>query len=332
MKKSAFPLILTAVVLLAALFISNAEEKEAKQLDERDIEAWSRLLNFESDDQYKPFAGDERIGKVYLALPKEYVKPKQKRKLLIYTETKGYRHGSIDIGKKAFALMGAETGAFEAVVSNDLANFEKEQIQQFDAICFLNTTLEVFRPNAVKFALLSVEKKKEVLEREAKLQQNLLTFVKNGGGFVGIHSATDTFYKWPEYGEMLGGYFNGHPWNAGTQVSIKVDDSAKGNPIVASMKDGEPLNFKEEIYQFKEPYDSKTLDMLLRLDPEKSNMKVRGIKRDDQDFGVSWTKSYGTGRVFYCSLGHNEHIYWNPKVLSIYLNGIQWAMGDLELL
>jgi type 1 glutamine amidotransferase len=272
-----------------------------------------------------------KVEKVKEALPAEFQKPKSPRKLLVFSKTNGFRHKSIDIGKLALTLMGEETGTYEAVVSDDLANFEQAAISEFDAICFLNTTQEVFRPHPVRFALLSEEKKKEALSLEVELQQNLASFVKNGGGFVGIHAATDTFYQWPEYGKMIGGYFNGHPWNARTQVSIKLDDAAAGNPIVASMHDGESLNFKEEIYQLKEPYDSSKLDMLLRLDPELSDMKVRGIKRDDNDFGVSWTKSYGKGRVFYCSLGHNEHIYWNPKVLSIYLNGIQWAMGDLEL-
>jgi len=69
---------------------------------------------------------------------------------------------------------------------------------------------------------------------------------------------------------------------------------------------------------------------LLRLDTEKSNMNVKGIKRTDGDFGVAWIRPYGAGRVFYSSLGHNHHIYWNSKVLAHYLAGIQWALGDLD--
>ncbi|MFC4993751.1 ThuA domain-containing protein [Rubritalea tangerina] len=282
-----------------------------------------------SQNKEKGNVAPEKLERVAAALPQKAAEPKKKRKLLIYTETKGYRHQSIDIGKVAFEAMGKESGAYESVVSNDLGNFEAEAIQEFDAICFLNTTLEVFRPHPVKFKLLNKEEKDKALEKERRLQQNLLNYVKNGGGFIGIHAASDTFYQWAEFGEMLGGYFDGHPWNARTDVSIVLAKGAEGNPIVTSMKDGEALNFKEEIYQLKDPYDSSKLDMLLRLDTENSDMKVRGIKRTDNDFGVSWTKSYGKGRVFYCSLGHNEHIYWNPKVLSIYLNGIQWAMGDL---
>lgn len=269
--------------------------------------------------------------KVAEAIPeKALATPKKQRKMLVFSVTRGYRHGSIDIGNVAIKMLGEKTGAYEAVVSNDLANFEADKIKEYDAICFLNTTMEVFLPAKGQWDKMSDEEKKAATEKDARLKENLLNFVKSGGGFVGIHAASDTFYKWPEYGEMLGAYFNGHPWRHNTDVSIMVEKGKEKNPIVAGLN-GEPLNFKEEIYQFKDPYDSSKLNMLLRLDPEKSDKNVSGIKRDDKDFGVSWTKSYGKGRVFYCSLGHNDYIYYNPKVLGVYLAGIQWAFGDLEI-
>lgn len=129
---------------------------------------------------------------------------------------------------------------------------------------------------------------------------------------------------------MLGAYFDGHPWGANKNVSIKVEPGKEKHKL-AVMFEGKNVEFPEEIYQFKDPYDSKKYEMLLRLDPEKTDMKVGGIKRTDGDFGVAWTKNWGKGRVFYCSLGHNHEIYWHPKVLRHYLAGIQWAMGDLAL-
>lgn len=156
-----------------------------------------------------------------------------------------------------------------------------------------------------------------------------MNFVRSGKGFVGIHAATDTFYNWPEYGEMVNGYFDGHPWRANTPVHIKVEEGKSDHPLVA-MFEGEPLEFKEEIYQFKAPYDSSKVDMLLRLDPEKSG-KVKGLKRKDNDYGVAWVRHWGEGRVFYCSIGHNHDMFWHPKVLRHYLAGIQWALGDYEV-
>lgn len=271
----------------------------------------------------------ETEARIIAALPEKKAEPKQKRKLLVFSVTNGFRHGSIPTGQAALALLGEKTGAFEAVISDDLANFEKDKISQFDAICFLNTTMEVFKPHPNVWNTLNEEQKAEATARDARLKVNLLEFIRSGKGFVGIHAATDTFYEWAEYGEMIGGYFDGHPWGAGTPVSVAVEAGKKDHAIVAGLE-GEPLNFNEEIYQHKAPYDSKKVEMLLRLDVEKS-AKVGGLKRTDNDYGVSWIKPYGKGRVFYCSLGHNDHIYWNNKVLGVYLNGIQWALGDLEI-
>ncbi|MCH7225347.1 ThuA domain-containing protein [Haloferula sp. A504] len=254
------------------------------------------------------------LEKIVESLPaKPYAKPKQKRKLLVFSKTAGFRHKSIATGKVALEEMGEKTGAFEAVISDDLANFEPDKIGRFDAILFLSTTQNVFKG----------------AENEKALQESLMSFIRSGKGFIGIHAATDTFYNWPEYGEMINGYFDGHPWGAGTPVHIFVEPGKEEHPL-AAMFEGEPLEFKEEIYQLKDPYDSSKVDMLLRLDREKS-AEVKGIKRKDNDFGVAWARNWGEGRVFYCSLGHNHHIYWHPKVLRHYLAGIQWALGDYEV-
>lgn len=127
---------------------------------------------------------------------------------------------------------------------------------------------------------------------------------------------------------MMNGYFAGHPWNAGTNVHIYVEPGKEEHPLVA-MFGGEPVEFKEEIYQFKDPYDSSKVDMLLRLDPEKSDKK-KGARKDN-DYGVAWARNWEKGRVFYCSLGHNHDMYWHPKVMRHYLAGIQWALGDYEV-
>ena len=255
-------------------------------------------------------------------------KPEKARKLLVYSVTRGYRHGSIPTGKIAMRLLGEKTGAFEAVISDDLANFEPGKIDQFDAICFLNTTKDVFKPAKDEWNKMSSEQRKAAIVKERQLQKSFIGFLKSGKGFVGIHAATDTYYSWSEYGEMIGGYFNGHPWNAGTPVSVMVEKGQEKHACCAHLE-GKNLNFKEEIYQFKEPYDPKKLHMLLRLDPEQTDIS-KG-KRADKDYGVSWIKHHGKGRVFYSSLGHNDHIFTNPAVLQHYLKGIQWALGDLEV-
>lgn len=269
--------------------------------------------------------------KIASALPAEaYAKPEKTRKLLVFSKTNGFRHASIATGKIAFAEMGKKTGAFEAVISEDLADFEKDKLSTYDAVCFLSTTQNVFVPHPDELKKMSEAEKQAAFEKEKRLKENLMAFVKSGGGFVGIHAATDTCYEWAEYGKMINGHFDGHPWGADTQVSIRVEPGQEKHPLVA-MFDGKNVEFKEEIYQLKDPYDSKAVHMLLRLDTEKTDMTLNGIKRADKDFGVAWARHWEKGRVFYCSIGHNHDMYWHPTILRHYLAGIQWAIGDYKV-
>lgn len=258
-----------------------------------------------------------------------YAKPQHARKMLVFSATNGFRHASIATGKVALTELGKKTGAFETVISDDLANFEADKLAQFDAVCFLSTTMDVFLPAPAIRKNLSKEELEAAQVRERRIKDNLMAFVKSGKGFVGLHAATDTFYDWPEYGKMINGCFDGHPWTADVPVSIKVEPGQEKHPLVA-MFEGKNLEFKEEIYQFRDPYDSKAVHMLLRLDTEETDMTRAGIKRKDGDFGVAWARHWEKGRVFYCSIGHNHEMFWNPRVLRHYLAGIQWAMGDLD--
>jgi type 1 glutamine amidotransferase len=270
------------------------------------------------------------VEKITAAIPAEaYAKPAKPRKLLIFSRTGGFRHQSIATGKVALDEMGKKTGAYEAVISDELSNFEKDKIGQFDAICFLSTTQNPFAASKDKLKAMTPEEQESAKKYENGLRESLMAFVKGGGGFVGIHAATDTFYDWPEYGNMINGYFDGHPWGAGAQVNIYVEPGQEKHPL-AAMFNGQRLDFKEEIYQFKAPYDSSKVHMLLRLDPEKS-AQVKGMKRQDNDYGVAWARSWDKGRVFYCSIGHNHDMYWHPEVLRHYLAGIQWAIGDYKV-
>jgi type 1 glutamine amidotransferase len=286
------------------------------------------VMNLISAAEDAPAGAAEKIT---VALPDQpYAKPEKPRKLLVFSRTNGFRHQSIATGKIALAEMGRKTGAFETVITEELDEFEAGKIETYDAVCFLSTTLNVFAPRKEIFAAMTEDEKKAATEREARLKDNLMKFIKAGGGFVGIHSATDCCYEWEEYGKMINGFFDGHPWTADAMVSVKVEPGQEKHPLVA-MFGGENVEFKEEIYQLKDPYDSKSVHMLLRLDTEKTDMNRKGIKRTDGDFGIAWARHWEKGRVFYCSLGHNHEMFWHPKVVRHYLAGIQWAMGDYKV-
>lgn len=250
----------------------------------------------------------EELQKIKDALPKSAtVKPAKARKLLVFSLATGFKHESIPYGEKAFELMGQSTGAYQPILSKEMSVFEPANLKQFDAVLMNNTTGELFTTPS--------------------LQQSLVDFVKSGKGFAAIHSAADCCYTWPSYGDIIGGYFDGHPWNADSKVSIKIDDPK--HPVAKAFGDA-GFDITDEIYQFKDPYSRHKLRVLTSLDNEKTDMNRKGLKRADKDFAVSWVRKFGEGRVFYCSLGHNKHIFYDARVLQHYLDGIQFALGDLK--
>ncbi len=249
----------------------------------------------------------EGIQKIHQAVPDTApVVPKQPRKILVFTLCKGFKHSSIPYFTKAMEIMGQKTGAYQIIQSDDMAMFKPENLAQFDAVCFNNTTK---------------------LEFDTKLRKSLMDFVKGGKGIIGIHAATDNFYKWPEAAEMMGGLFNGHPWTARGTWAVKVDD--KEHPVTKMFTE-KGFKINDEIYRTKPVNLRKNCRVLLSLDlSDKATRTVRGVKPTDNDLPVSWVRSFGKGRVFYCGLGHNHHLFWNPAILQHYLAGIQFATGDL---
>ncbi|MFW6189764.1 MAG: ThuA domain-containing protein [Planctomycetota bacterium] len=149
-------------------------------------------------------------------------------------------------------------------------------------------------------------------------KQALLDFVRGGGGFVGIHNATDTFYEWPEYGEMLGGYFNGHPWTQ--DVVVNVEDTE--HPATCML--GESFGVYDEIYTFKN-WDRESTHVLMSLDND--SVDVGKGNREDDDYALGWCHTYGEGRVIYSGLGHPPELWDKPWFLDHVLACIQWAGG-----
>ena len=290
--------------------------------------ALSLFVNGNLTAEEPPAGAAEKIAQSLPDTP--YAKPEKPRKLLVFSKTNGFRHASIPTGKLALAEMGRKTGAFETVITDELDEFEADNLKKYDAVCFLNTTKNVFAPNKEQLGSLSDDEKKAAIEREARLKDNLMKFIKSGRGFVGIHAATDCCHEWPEYGKMVNGYFDGHPWNADTNVSVKVEPGQEKHPLVA-MFEGKNVEFPEEIYQLKDPYDSKAVHMLLRLDTEKTDMTRPGSSAPTATSASHGRRPWEKGRVFYCSLGHNHEMYWHPKVVRHYLAGIQWALGDYKV-
>jgi uncharacterized protein len=147
----------------------------------------------------------------------------------------------------------------------------------------------------------------------------LLNFVRSGRGFLGVHSATDTFYTWPDYLDLIGGYFNGHPWHQA--VTIEVVDAR--DPLVAFL--GNSLQVEDEIYQISD-FDYRGSRVLLRLDQSSVDLKKTGVHQRFYGWPLAWKRLYGEGRVFYTALGHEASVWQDAHYQRILTNAILWSM------
>ena len=252
---------------------------------------------------------DEIKGMEQAAPAKATAIPKQQRTLLVFNLSEGFKHGAIERASRALEVIGKKTGAFETVQSVEMSVFRPENLARFDAVCFNNTTQLKFDDPA--------------------LRKSLLDFVASGKGIIGIHAATDNFPTWPEGQALFGGVFDGHPWTADGTWDVKIVDPT--HTLNAAFQ-GKDFPIKDEIYRVRQMDLRKNSRVLLGLDMKSErNRKANGVRRTDRDIPISWVRAYGKGRLFYCSLGHNHEVYANPAVLRHYLDGIQFALGDLTV-
>ena len=273
----------------------------------------------------------QRVKQIRDAAPeKPRFAPKKPRRVLIWNTPahlmdkdphKGY---CIPYGAVALKVLGEKTGAFEPVVSDDLAMYLPENLKRFDAIVLNNASGPWITPSDDAMPRLkSAGDSKEAVEQV--LRKSLLDYVTGGGGIAAIHFAIAANGHWKEFGELFGAKFTGHPWNE--EVGVKVEEP--DHPLVAAFG-GKDFRLTDEIYEFGGPYDRRKLRVLLSLDVTKTNMGVKWINRKDNDFAQAWVKPYGKGRVFNTGFGHRTELYWNPTILRFYLDAVQFATGDLE--
>ena len=271
----------------------------------------------------------DEIAKIRAALPdRPRVRPAKPRRLLVFSRSWGYKHSAIPYGAKAIEVMADKTGAFDAVIAQDDGPFEPQNLRQFDGIVFNNTNNEIFLPEDVD--KLSAQDQIEARRRDEILKKSLVDFLRAGGGLAVLHAGVASFRQWPEFGNIIGARFDNHPWGAGSTVMLRVEEP--GHPLMAAFKEPYFL-VTDELYQVKAPYSRENVRVLLSIDTSRTRItpeQKKAIHREDMDFPMTWVKAYGRGRVFYCALGHEHELFWNPIVLQHYLDGLQFVLGDLE--
>jgi type 1 glutamine amidotransferase len=155
----------------------------------------------------------------------------------------------------------------------------------------------------------------------------LVDWVRQGGGFVGIHSTANTYQGHAGFGEMLGARYDRRPWrtreHSQTKVRIQVND--RTHPATKHLP--QTFEIADDIYQFKN-FDVAKMTVLLSLDPASLDLENPSVNRADKHFPMAWAKSHGQGRVFYTALGDWENTWKDPRYRTHLIEGIRWAIGE----
>lgn len=235
----------------------------------------------------------------------------------MFSRCLGYQHWVTPHTSAVIKVLAEKSGAFDVVESETPEVFVPGELAAFDAVIF-NNTCPVHPRRDLFFDFVADE------ARAAALKENVIRFVAEGGGFVGIHGASLAFMSCPKWEEMQGCTFDYHP----AQQEVRLNAADPDHLLVRAFG-GEGFVHFEEPYLFRNKYTTRSFRPLLVMNTE--GMVWREDKPIPSDVCyVAWIKRHGNGRVFYCSPSHNAQSFEDPRLLRFVLDGIQYALGDLE--
>ncbi|HWA12046.1 MAG TPA: ThuA domain-containing protein [Burkholderiales bacterium] len=217
----------------------------------------------------------------------------QDHAVLVFSKTAGYRHASIEAAVAAVRALGDQDG-FRVEATEDAAVFADDRLREYRAVVFLSTSGEVL---------------------DAGQQAAFERFIRRGGGFVGIHAATDTGYEWPWYGALVGGYFKRHPVIQPAVLTVVDAAHPSTRPL--------PIRWKrtDEWYDFRGDL-APDVTVLMRIDETTYCGGRMGAMHP-----MAWHHEYDGGRAWYTALGHTIESWQEPLFLDHVRGGIAWAAG-----
>lgn len=221
-----------------------------------------------------------------------------KPRVLVFSKTAGFRHASITKGKEAIQKLGLENG-FDVDTTENADYFNEDSLKNYSAVIFLSTTENVL---------------------DAKQEAAFERYIQAGGGFVGVHAATDTEYDWGWYGRLVGAYFNGHPRPQSAKFIIKDKTHLSTNFFTDTI-----WQRTDELYNFKKI--SPDIHVLITIDESSYEGGTNGAYHP-----MAWYHEFDGGRAFYTELGHTDESYTEPNYLKHLLGGIQYAIGENKAL
>jgi len=241
--------------------------------------------------------------------------PRQRKAVLAWADTRNgiAQHDSVSHALAVVERLGYESGAYDTYIRTDSNIVSK------------HPTMTDGKPASGGPSLATVDAIFFLGHRDVPLdaqqKTDLLSFVRDEGkGFVAAHTATTAFESWPEFGELIGARYDGHPWNTAYGTVVNEDPSFPATKHLPPA-----FAFTDEFYQAKD-FSRDAIRVLLRLDVSKLPPNPE-LHRTDGDFPLAWAKMYGKGRVFYSSLGHAASTWDNPDVYRMYFEALKWSLG-----
>ncbi len=225
------------------------------------------------------------------------------KRILYFTKWASYFHEILPYSVERMQAWAQKDKGFVVDASDDCSLITPENLAKYDCLVFYtNRELPIAEPN----------------------RQAILDFVKNGKGFVAVHSGTGTFFEWLPYQEMINAIFDGHPWTQKVRVTVERSD----HPIMQGL----PKSFEvyDEIYQHTN-WSRSVTSVLASLDVASVDLNAKGVKRADKDFGIAWAHRYGKGRVYVNVLGHTKDVWDDANFERMMVQGIHWALGEFPL-
>ena len=238
-------------------------------------------------------------------------------KVLVFSKTAGFRHDSIPQGIAAVQKLGTENG-FTVDATEDATAFTDANLAQYDVIVFMSTTGDILNND-----------QQGAFER----------YMHGGGGFAGVHAASDTEYTWPYYGQMLGAYFRNHP-NGTPQATIRIEDadepSTTGIPAAWTRND-EWYNFQKPnnpVVNGNQPgipdYSPRTSGVQVLATVDESTYDEVDDSAAADDHPIAWCSNFDGGRAWYTGIGHTQATFSEPDALKHLLGGLKTAAKAVD--
>jgi len=241
-------------------------------------------------------------------------RPGRKNVLAWVDVRNGFQHDSISHAVSIIERLGYESGLYDTYIRSDSQVITKHGLYGSDGQKVYGHDLNDF--DAIFF--FGVRE----IDLTAQQRTDLIAFVHDDGkGFVAVHSGGTAFMSWPEFGEMLGGRFDEHPWG---QIDETVIVEEPGFPGMGAF--ARTFRWHDEAYQVRDLSRAK-VDVLMRLDTTGLNMNAPLVHRKDGDFPQAWARMFGKGRVYYGALGHDITSWDDPRIQQMYFEALKWALG-----